>query len=61
MSDPALPRRLTLDLTGLPPTSREVDAYLADDRPDKRSRFVRALLEDFLGKQAASTAKQRAS
>jgi hypothetical protein len=37
-------RRLTLDLTGLPPTLEEVDAFLADDRPDAYERLVDRLL-----------------
>ena len=37
-------RRLTLDLTGLPPTLAEVDAFLADERPDAYERLVDRLL-----------------
>src|SRR4030095_4470217 len=37
-------RRLSLDLTGLPPTSAEVDAFLADIAPDAYSRQVERLL-----------------
>ncbi len=37
-------RRVTLDLTGLPPTPAEVDAFLADDRPDAYDRLVDRLL-----------------
>jgi mono/diheme cytochrome c family protein len=37
-------RRVTLDLTGLPPTPAEVDAYLADDAPDAYERVVDRLL-----------------
>src|SRR4051812_36645095 len=33
-------RRLTLDLTGLPPTPKEVDAFVQDDRPDAYERLV---------------------
>jgi len=33
-------RRVTLDLTGLPPTPAEVDAFLADQRPDAYERLV---------------------
>ncbi|MBA3480395.1 MAG: DUF1549 domain-containing protein, partial [Pirellulales bacterium] len=37
-------RRVTLDLTGLPPTTAEVEAYLADNRPDAYERAVDRLL-----------------
>ena len=37
-------RRVTLDLTGLPPTLEEVDAFLADDSPDAYERVVDRLL-----------------
>lgn len=37
-------RRLTLDLTGLPPTPEEVDAFLADASPDAFDRLVSRLL-----------------
>jgi hypothetical protein len=37
-------RRVTLDLTGLPPTPAEVDAFLADNRPDAYERAVDKLL-----------------
>jgi hypothetical protein len=40
----ALARRVTLDLTGLPPTPREVDAYLADAGPKAYERLVDRLL-----------------
>jgi hypothetical protein len=33
-------RRVTLDLTGLPPTPEEVDAYLKDESPDAYERVV---------------------
>jgi hypothetical protein len=36
--------RVTLDLTGLPPTLEEVDAFLADKRPDAYERLVDRLL-----------------
>ncbi|MDZ4687958.1 MAG: DUF1553 domain-containing protein [Planctomycetaceae bacterium] len=39
-----LVRRVTLDLTGLPPTIAEVDAYLADASPDRYERLVDRLL-----------------
>jgi mono/diheme cytochrome c family protein/cytochrome c553 len=37
-------RRLTFDLTGLPPTPHEVDAWLADTAPDAYERLVDRLL-----------------
>ncbi len=37
-------RRLTLDLTGLPPTPAEVDAFLADRTPQAYDRLVERLL-----------------
>ena len=39
-----LARRLYLDLTGLPPTPAEADAFQADDRPDAYERLVDQLL-----------------
>ena len=48
---PALPadkrvllRRATFDLTGLPPTPEEIDAFLADDSPDAFAKVVDRLL-----------------
>jgi mono/diheme cytochrome c family protein len=38
-------RRLSYDLTGLPPTPAEVDAFLADRSPDAYEKRVEALLE----------------
>ena len=37
-------RRITLDLTGLPPTPQEVQAFLDDTRPDAYARVVDRLL-----------------
>ena len=37
-------RRVTLDLTGLPPTLEEVDAFLSDDKPGAWERVVDRLL-----------------
>jgi hypothetical protein len=39
-----LARRLSLDLTGLPPTSTEVDAFVADTGPNAYEQFVDRLL-----------------
>lgn len=38
-------RRLSLDLTGLPPTAEAVAAFLADEQPDAYERVVDRLLE----------------
>jgi mono/diheme cytochrome c family protein len=43
-SRPVLLRRLSLDLTGLPPTPDEIDAFVADKRPDAYDRQVDRLL-----------------
>jgi mono/diheme cytochrome c family protein len=40
----ALLRRLSLDLTGLPPTPEEADAFMADRAPDAYDRVVDRLL-----------------
>jgi cytochrome c553 len=40
----SLLRRITFDLTGLPPTPEELAAYLDDDRPDAYERVVDRLL-----------------
>ena len=37
-------RRLTIDITGLPPTPGEISAFVSDERPDAYARLVRRLL-----------------
>jgi hypothetical protein len=39
-------RRATYDLTGLPPTPEEVEAFLADEAPDAYERLIDRLLAD---------------
>jgi hypothetical protein len=39
-----LARRLSLDLTGLPPAWGEVEAFVKDERPDAYARYVASLL-----------------
>ncbi|MFO0960943.1 MAG: PSD1 and planctomycete cytochrome C domain-containing protein [Isosphaeraceae bacterium] len=38
-------RRVSLDLIGLPPTTEEIDAFLADQAPDAYARLVGRLLD----------------
>ncbi len=48
-------RRLSLDLTGLPPTPDEIDAFLADERPDAYEQLVdRLLASESYGERMAS-------
>jgi len=42
---PTLIRRLSFDLTGLPPTPEEVETFCGDTRPDAYERLVDRLLE----------------
>lgn len=44
-SDAEFIRRVSLDLTGMPPTADEVRAFLADQAPEKRVQLVDRLLE----------------
>ena len=46
VDDAAFFRRLALDTIGLVPEAAEVEAFLADDRPDKRSKAIEARLAD---------------
>jgi len=46
LDDASFARRASLDLVGLLPTPKQLDAFLADASPDKRERYVRALLAD---------------
>jgi hypothetical protein len=44
-SKTTLLRRISLDLTGLPPTPQEIEAFLNDNRPDAYERMVDRLLD----------------
>lgn len=46
VDDASFLRRLSLDTIGLPPSATEVEAFLADPRPDKRARAIDARLAD---------------
>ena len=46
LDDAAFFRRASLDLIGLLPQPNDVDAFIADVNPDKRSQLVRRLLDD---------------
>ncbi len=44
VSDAVFARRVSLDLIGLPPTPQQLDGFLNDPRPDRRTQFVKDLL-----------------
>ena len=44
-NDVTLLRRVSLDLTGLPPSVRDIDAFLGDPSPEAYERFVDGMLE----------------
>jgi Protein of unknown function (DUF1549)/Protein of unknown function (DUF1553)/Planctomycete cytochrome C len=46
LDDRAFARRLFLDVIGLLPTPRELEAFVKDPAPDKRARLARRLLHD---------------
>ena len=46
IDDATFARRVSLDLVGLLPTPRRLEAFLADSRADKRERYVHELLND---------------
>src|SRR5687767_14946913 len=49
-------RRVTFDITGLPPTPEEVDSFAADQNPDAHRRLVdRLLASPRFGERLAST------
>jgi len=46
VADHVFARRVYLDCVGMLPTPAELDAFLADSKPDKRSRLIDQLLAD---------------
>jgi mono/diheme cytochrome c family protein len=46
VEDRVFARRAYLDVIGLLPSAQELDAFLADTRPDKRAQLIRRLLAD---------------
>jgi Protein of unknown function (DUF1549)/Protein of unknown function (DUF1553)/Bacterial Ig-like domain (group 2) len=58
-SDAVFARRVFLDLLGILPTPAEAQAFVADEKPDKRDRLVDALLQrpEFAAMQAMSWAE----
>ena len=46
LNDHGFARRVYLDTVGVPPTEKQLVAFVRDDRPDKRSRLIDRLLED---------------
>lgn len=46
VSDEVFARRVFYDLIGLPPTPEELQAFLADESPDRREKLVRRVLND---------------
>jgi hypothetical protein len=46
VDDRRFARRAWFDIIGLPPSPKELRAFLADTRPDKRARLTRTLLAD---------------
>lgn len=49
IDDAAFARRVYLDIIGLLPTPQQLDSFLSDSSPEKRSRLVRQLLDDSQG------------
>src|SRR5947208_10609107 len=47
--DAAFARRVYIDVIGLLPTTEQLDQFINDARPDKRTRLVDALLADKQG------------
>src|SRR6476620_2891727 len=55
-SDAEFLRRVSLDLTGMPPTADEARAFLADTAPDKRRKFIdRLFVSPHFARHVAST------